>query len=583
MPDQILDAEVLPDDEPQPSSAVAVRDTAHMSVAPQVEAAELGQRLAVIKQAMENEMVENVDYGKIPGAQKPSLYKPGAEKLSVLFQLDIQVDNKKEWGPGEHLTVESQATVFYAPTGQRLGFGEGLCTTREKKYAKRQASRVCPHCKAEAIIKGKAEFGGGWVCFKKKDGCGAKFKDGDDAIESQAVGEIENPELPDMWNCVTPDTLILTRDLRWVPAGDLVAGDVLITVAEEGTNVYKRPFEDATVSVGPGFTDDLYKVTTEDGRVVKCNGEHRWLVKGVNSGTEWVSTKTMHDAMIGVATGRRRKWKILSLCQPWGLADTPQSGYIAGLLDADGSLDVGRVVKPDATIYHSVTVSFAQQNGGVLDRFLAAIKERGFAYSEYPHTGATGHTPVVKVHVRGGLVEQMRLLGTIRPPRLLGRWADLVDLSCRRFEGEAVKVISIEPLGPGQLVRLGTSSHTYIAEGLVCHNTVIKMAAKRARVDAVLAVTGASALFTQDVEDQVPASEQQPADVPPLGPKASEIAVNAAKHACVTLAQGDKGLAADLFGKITADCGGYLPMAAVLTLTRAASATDPTAIQSEVN
>jgi hypothetical protein len=34
---------------------------------------------------------------------------------------------------------------------------------------------VCPKCGAAAIIKGKAEYGGGWVCFKKKGGCGAKF------------------------------------------------------------------------------------------------------------------------------------------------------------------------------------------------------------------------------------------------------------------------------------------------------------------------------------------------------------------------------------------------------------------------
>lgn len=35
----------------------------------------------------------------------------------------------------------------------------------------------CPTCGANAIIKGKEEYGGGWLCFKKKGGCGDKFTD----------------------------------------------------------------------------------------------------------------------------------------------------------------------------------------------------------------------------------------------------------------------------------------------------------------------------------------------------------------------------------------------------------------------
>lgn len=39
---------------------------------------------------------------------------------------------------------------------------------------------VCPECgNAGAIIKGRPEYGGGWLCFKKKGGCGAQFRDDD--------------------------------------------------------------------------------------------------------------------------------------------------------------------------------------------------------------------------------------------------------------------------------------------------------------------------------------------------------------------------------------------------------------------
>lgn len=200
---EAIEAEAIEEPITEPTRALAVVPAAPAyAVTPNVEAAELVQRLNVIRDAMQTAMKEGVDYGRIPGVDKPTLFKPGAEKLGVLFQLDVQLVSAKTWGPGEHLTVETKATVFHAPTGTRLGFGEGLATTREKKHAKRKQERLCPACGAAAVIKGKPEYGGGWLCWKKRDGCGAKFREGDEAIESQDVGEIENPELPDSWNPV---------------------------------------------------------------------------------------------------------------------------------------------------------------------------------------------------------------------------------------------------------------------------------------------------------------------------------------------------------------------------------------------
>jgi tellurite resistance-related uncharacterized protein len=52
------------------------------------------------------------------------------------------------------------------------------------------------------------------------------------------------------------------------------------------------------------------------------------------------------------------------------------------------------------------------------------------------------------------------------------------------------------------------------------YNTVLKMAKKRAHVDAVLTATAASDIFTQDVEDMVPEipSQAAPATAPPSAP-----------------------------------------------------------------
>lgn len=49
--------------------------------------------------------------------------------------------------------------------------------------AQNTEGRPCPSCGQKAIIRGKAEYGGGFVCWKKMGGCGAKF---DDQLEQRA-------------------------------------------------------------------------------------------------------------------------------------------------------------------------------------------------------------------------------------------------------------------------------------------------------------------------------------------------------------------------------------------------------------
>jgi hypothetical protein len=183
------------------ASALTPPSGAVLAVAPQVDPTDLVARLAAIKQVQETAMEPGVDYGVVPGTSgKPSLFKPGAEKLSVLFQLDVQLVNEEMWGPGEHLTVISRATVFHIPTGARLGYGEGLCTTRERKYGKRRRERSCPECGEETILKSRKEPE--WFCWKKRGGCGATFALDDQRVVGQEVGDKENPDLPDTWNTV---------------------------------------------------------------------------------------------------------------------------------------------------------------------------------------------------------------------------------------------------------------------------------------------------------------------------------------------------------------------------------------------
>ena len=150
---------------------------------------------------------EDEDYAKIPGCgDKPALMKPGAEKLCVAFRLAPFYRIRKEVIDRRHREYEVTTTLKHIGTGNEIGQGVGMCSTEEVKYAYRKEERTCPMCGSKTIIKGKKEFGGGWVCWKKVDGkqvgCGAKYKEDDPQITSQPTGRIDNPDIADTYNTV---------------------------------------------------------------------------------------------------------------------------------------------------------------------------------------------------------------------------------------------------------------------------------------------------------------------------------------------------------------------------------------------
>ena len=153
-------------------------------------------------------MAVDQDFGTIPGTGKPSLLKPGAEKLCCFFGLEPEFTELVEdcdWTGDAH-----KGEPFYyvryrcrlLRDGRVLGVGEGSCNSWESKYRYRQANRKCPSCGGEFIIQGKEEYGGGWLCFKRKGGCGAKFRIEDPAIAGQTVGRISNPDTADVVNTI---------------------------------------------------------------------------------------------------------------------------------------------------------------------------------------------------------------------------------------------------------------------------------------------------------------------------------------------------------------------------------------------
>ncbi|MCP4899795.1 MAG: hypothetical protein GY906_22745 [bacterium] len=231
---------------------------------PVMSIAQAGERRAAIIEVVKSMMKEDVDFGKIPGTQKKSLWQPGSDKLCNLFGLTPAFDIEsmiEDWDGSNHSGEPFfyyRVKCFLQRGDHVMGEGEGSCNSWEEKYRWRQGERKCPTCGKGAIIKGKAEYGGGWICFGKKGGCGAKYQDGDQVIEGQNIGRQANPQIHDQVNTIlkmahkrakiaatinaTSASEFFTQDLEDLPTG---------TVAPDTPRAPQKPATVTKAALGP--------------------------------------------------------------------------------------------------------------------------------------------------------------------------------------------------------------------------------------------------------------------------------------------------------------------------------------------
>lgn len=95
------------------------------------------EKLNTIAETIKAALIEGLDYGIIPGVQKPSLFKPGAEKIALMYGLT------QEYELLEHIRDRENAIILYRfkamlfnGSGKQIAEGYGLCSSEERKYAK---------------------------------------------------------------------------------------------------------------------------------------------------------------------------------------------------------------------------------------------------------------------------------------------------------------------------------------------------------------------------------------------------------------------------------------------------------------
>jgi len=208
------------------------------------------KQVSMIHDVMTSVMKVDEHFGTIPGTKKPSLYKAGAEKLSLTFRLRPEYEIRRSELPNGHREYEVVCTPYHIPTGQSVGQGVGSATTMEGKYRYRT---------------GPAEFTGKMVpqeYWKERDisligGKGFVTKKNDEgkweiAIQGQSV-EHDNPA--DYYNTVlkmakkrahvdailtaTAASDIFTQDVEDMP--EVIPGAKKETAKQNATPPIKEP------------------------------------------------------------------------------------------------------------------------------------------------------------------------------------------------------------------------------------------------------------------------------------------------------------------------------------------------------
>lgn len=99
-----------------------------------LSAAQIRADVNLIQEVMKAVMIDKVHYGTVPGCgDKPTLLKPGAEKIASTFRLAIE-PVVEDLSTLDEIRYRVAAKVTHQTSGTFLGCGIGEASTNEEKY-----------------------------------------------------------------------------------------------------------------------------------------------------------------------------------------------------------------------------------------------------------------------------------------------------------------------------------------------------------------------------------------------------------------------------------------------------------------
>jgi hypothetical protein len=287
--------------------------------------------------------------------------------------------------------------------------------------------------------------------------------------------------------CLDPSTKVLTADLRWVEIDTLKPGDEIVAVDEGRTEIedreaaardrrlrkprkrhkiidqldfgFKRPERKMRTAVVLDKWDTFqpaFRITLDDGRVLTASSKHRWLCLR-RGGCEPI-WRAVRDMQVGD--------EIRYITKPWGNSEY-EDGWFGGFLDGEGSMPKGGSGS-EANVSQSDNPAYA--------RALDYLKSREYNYhieqdNSPERRSKFGNKPVNRLVV-SRIDEVFHLVGQTRPARFLGRrWWEGKSMPGKSTGVGWARIVSIDKLPRQRLIDIQTTTKTFIAEGMVSHNS----------------------------------------------------------------------------------------------------------------
>jgi hypothetical protein len=266
-------------------------------------------------------------------------------------------------------------------------------------------------------------------------------------------------------DCLSPDSKVLTADLRWVQLGDVKVGDQLMGVDENPNdqNGCSRRWRVSTVLEAKELKKPCYEVGLDDGRSFIASENHGWLAQS-GGRAQWLTTNQLMDKR--KVSGRASRIK--KGVEPWIENQLWSGGFLAAAFDGEGCLSQNIRKKPKNELHH-MTLTYAQQKNPMFEKTCELLKANGYQFSVGRASGGNGKTK--QINILGGKTEIMRFLGQFRPPRLLNKFkpTDIGELHSKA--DSAVAVIEKNHVGNREVIGLNTTTKTLIADGFIMHNS----------------------------------------------------------------------------------------------------------------
>lgn len=198
-----------------------------------LSAAEHRAQVNLIQEVMREVMEEGVHYGKVPGTPKPSLWKPGAEKLSMTFRIAVDPQIDGDLCTEDVRRYRIRAAASSQATGVFLGSALGTCSSNEEKYKWRGA--ICQEEFDETPVDRRRKK---WKKGDQDAYCIQQIRTEPDDIDNTVLKMAVKRAVVAVILQVTAASDIFTQDIEDLPdeVRDDVAGE-----AGEGRSSEKKP------------------------------------------------------------------------------------------------------------------------------------------------------------------------------------------------------------------------------------------------------------------------------------------------------------------------------------------------------